>query len=474
MRGASLLCAVLLLSGCSFAPTYRVPPTVMPAQFKEAGDWVEATPLDTAPRGPWWNLFADPQLDALEAQLDAQNPSLAAAAARKAEADALLAQARAARFPTVNANADISRNQVPATRPLVNTGNSATYASEDFGGSLSYEVDLWGRVRNSIAAGRGTAAASAADYAALKLALEAQLAASYFALRGLDDEIALLKKTIETDQRAFELTKIRHEGGIASGLDEGRSRTQLATAKAQLDDVVATRAITEHAVAVLAGVLPSSLTVAAKPGQVPLPAVTLAPPSTLLQRRPDIAAAERRMYAANAQIGVAKAAFFPSLTLSASAGYLTTGNALFDAPNAFWALGPASTLLNVLDGGKRRAVTRQARASFDEAAANYRATVLAAFQDVENALAKLHHLQLELANQHEAAQAAEATLDLALIQYHDGAASFLDVVTAQTTALDAGRAEVALRTRLLQARVDLVRALGGDASPAASGVSGAN
>jgi len=461
-RNKLMLCLTFVLSGCSFAPQYVPTTTVTPVAFKEAGPWVEATPLDAAPRGEWWTVFGDKQLNALETQLVAQNPSLAAAAARKAEADALLQHAKAARFPTINANADISRNQVSATRPLVNTGNGAGYASEDFGGVLSYEVDLWGRVRNSIAAGRGAADASAADYMSVRLALQAQLADTYFALRGLDDTLALLKATIAADQRAYDLTKIRHEGGIASGLDENRALTQLATAKAQLNDVVTTRATTEHAIAVLVGALPSAVTITSDAHVINVPPTQLAPPSMLLQRRPDVAAAERRMYAANAQIGVAKAAFFPSLSLGASAGYLTTGSNLFNAPNAFWALGPASTVLNIFDGGKRRAVARGARASFDEAAANYRSTVLTAFQDVEDALAKLHNLQLEVQNQHVAASAAQATLDLALIQYHDGAASFLDVVTAQTAALDAGRAELALHTRQLQARVDLVRALGGD------------
>lgn len=461
-RNKLILSLMVILTGCSFAPQYVPPATVTPVAFKEAGPWVEATPRDAAPRGEWWTIFGDPELNALETQLIAQNPSLAAAAARKAQADAYLQQAKVARFPAINANADISRNQVSATRPLATTGNSAAYATEDFGGVLSYEVDLWGRVRNSIAAGRGAAEASAADYMSVRLALQTQLADTYFALRGLDDELVLLTRSIAADGRAYELTKIRHEGGIASGLDENRALTQLATAQAQLNDVATTRATTEHAIAVVIGALPSALTIASTSQGINVPSTRLTPPSTLLQRRPDVAAAERRMFAANAQIGVAKAAFFPSLSLGASAGYLTTGSNLFNAPNAFWALGPGSTLLNVFDGGRRRAAVRGARASFDEAAANYRATVLIAFQDVEDTLAKLHNIQLEVKSQHIAASAAQATLDLALTQYHDGAASYLDVVTAQTAALEAGRAELALHTRHLQARVDLVRALGGD------------
>lgn len=461
-RNSALLILVASLNGCTFAPSYVPPQTPTPIAYKESGPWVEATPLDGAVRGDWWTLFGDPELNALEARLNTQNASLAAAAARTTQAVALLRQAEAARLPVVNATADISRNQVSATRPLATSGSAARYSSEDVGAVFSYEVDLWGRVRNSIAAGRGNAEAAAADYQSIRLALQASLATTYLALRGLDDEIDLLQRTIAADQRAYDLTKIRHQGGIASGLDENRSLTQLASAKAQVNDLMAQRATTEHAVAVLVGVVPSAMTIAARAKAVQVPPISLASPSVLLQRRPDVAAAERRMYAANAQIGVAKAAFFPSISFGGSAGYLTTGSNLLNAPNAFWALGPASSLLNLFDGGRRRAITRGAQAAFDEAAAHYRETVLTAFQDVEDALAKLRNLQAEVQNQHEAARAAQATLDLALIRYHDGAATYLDVVIAQTAALDAGRAEVALRTRLLQTHVDLVRALGGD------------
>jgi len=464
MRKNSAVLAVLtLVGGCALTPPYHPPSTLLVADFKEAGGWESATPLDDTPRGAWWSRFGDPQLDALERALETQSPSLAAAAARKAQADALLAQARAARSPVLAANADTSRTRLSATRPL-SQGTSATYSSEDIGGSISYEVDLWGRVRNSIAAGRATAQASAADLMAVRLALEAQLAESYFALRGIDDDVALLERSISAYQRAYDLTRVRHQGGIASGLDESRALTVLDNAKAQLDAARAARAITEHELGVLTGQLPSAFNVAPTSQTITPPVIVAVAPSQLLQRRPDVAAAERRMFAANAQIGIARAAFYPSLTLGGSAGYLTTGSNLLSAPNAFWALGPASALVNLFDGGKRRAVTQQARAAFDEAAATYRSTVIGAFQDVEDALAKLHHLQDEVRHQDEAAQSAQTTLDLAFIRYHDGAASYLDVVTAQTAALDAARAALALHTQRLQAHVALIRAFGGDYS----------
>ncbi|MGK6321411.1 efflux transporter outer membrane subunit [Sphingomonas sp. DT-204] len=458
-RAALLLGGVLMLAGCATAPRYERPGVATAAAYKEPGPWQPAGGDVPAP-GNWWELFGDPVLSGLEERIEAGNPSLAAAAARYEQARALVRGAKADRFPQVDVGGDAGRNRVSAGRPL-SPGNAATYNDFEVGASLSYELDLFGRVRNSVRARTAGAEASAADMAAARLGLQAQLAATYFDLRGLDARIMLLRETVAAFRRAFELTDTRHSGGIASGLDVSRAQSQLASAKAELDAVVAQRARDEHAIAALVGETPSSFALAVADAQPAPPSIPVGVPSTLLERRPDIAAAERRVAAANAEIGVARAALFPSVTLGAAGGFEATGGNLLSASNSFWALGPLSAALAIFDGGRRRANVRLTRAQYDEAAANYRETVLTAFREVEDDLATARQLQAQERNQRDAVAAAERTRELALTRYRDGASDYLEVVTAQTAALDAERALLQLRTEQLRVAVDTVRALGG-------------
>ncbi|WP_157220071.1 efflux transporter outer membrane subunit [Flavisphingomonas formosensis] len=461
MRSAPLawLAGLTLLAGCSMAPDYRPPVVAAPAAYKNDGNWVAATPQDAVPRGLWWQVYDDPVLNDLEARVEKGSPTLAAALARHDQARAAVKGARADLFPTLDAEGAAERDRLSANRPL--QSKAAKYDNYTVGGSLSWELDLWGRVRNSVKAARAEAQATDADLASVRLALQTELADTYFTLRGLDAQTLLLQQTVEAYSRAYDLTAKRHSGGIASGLDTNRAQTQLSSVRAQLSDLAIQRAMAEDAVAALVGEVASSFTLAPARLTIAPPAVPNGAPSTLLQRRPDIAAAERRVAAANSRIGVAKAAFFPTVTLGASGGYETTGPNLLSAPNLFWAIGPAAAVLNLFDGGKRIAATRQARAEFDEAAANYRSTVLTAFKEVEDNLAQRANLAVEARDQQDAAAAAQRTSDLAFVRYRDGASDYLEVVTAQTAALDAQRTALNLYTRRLQASVDAVRVLGG-------------
>ena len=459
---SSLLVTALLLAGCSLAPDYHRPAVDTPAAFKEAPEgWTVAAPAADAPRAAWWEAFGDPVLNGLEARIEAGSPSLAAAVARYDEAVGSLHEARADLFPEIDVGGSAARERASGNRPLSTTGKPATYNDYKVGASLAYEVDLFGRVRNSIRAGRADAQASAADVAGVRLGLQTSLASAYFQLRGLDARITLLKQTVDAYQRAYELTETRHEGGVASGLDTSRARTQLATARAELSEVHADRAAFEHAIAVLVGEPASNFSLSSDPRLSSPPALPTGTPSTLLQRRPDIDAAERRVAAANARIGVARAAIFPSLSLGAGGGYETTGASLLHTASSFWALGPAAAALTVFDGGARASRVRISRAEFNEASATYKQTVLNAFREVEDDLARARDLQHEEGDQRDAASAAEQTRDLALSRYRDGASDYLEVVTAQTAALDAERALLDLHTRQLTTAVDGVRAIGG-------------
>ncbi len=456
-----LLAAAALLSGCSLAPDYHRPQVAVPATYKEVPDgWTVATPAADARPASWWEAFGDPVLTGLEARIEAANPSLAAAVARYDEAAGALHEARAGLFPTIGVGGSAERDRVSANRPLSN-GRAVTFNDYSVGASLAWEVDLFGRVRNSIRAGRAEAQASAADVAGVRLGLQTSLAIAYFQMRGLDARDGLLRQTVDAYQRAYDLTETRHEGGVASGLDTSRARTQLASARAELWEVHADRAALEHAIAVLVGEPASTFAIPPDPRQSLPPAFPTGTPSTLLQRRPDIDAAERRVAAANARIGVARAAIFPSLSLGAGGGYETTGASLLHTASSFWALGPAAAALTVFDGGARAARVRIARGEFQEASANYKQTVLNAFREVEDDFARGRDLMQEERDQREAAVAAEQTRDLALTRYRDGASDYLEVVTAQTAALDAERALLDLHTRQLTTAVDGVRALGG-------------
>lgn len=453
------LLAMLMLAGCATAPVYERPTMPVAGAFKEQGPWQTAG-TNVPVTGQWWTIFRDPDLNALAVRIEQGNPGLAAAVARYDQALAQVRRARADQFPQVGVGANASRERVSGGRPL-SGGRSTTYNDLQLGASLSYEIDLFGRVRNSVRATRAEAQASEADIAAVRLGLQAQLASTYFDMRGLDARLVLLRETVAAFDRAYQLTSTRHQGGVASGIDVSRAGVQLATAKAELDAVAASRARDEHAIAILVGESPSGFSVAVAQQQVAPPTVPVWLPSTLLERRPDIVVAERQVAAANARIGVARSALFPQVTLGGSGGFEAATGGLLSASNGFWALGPLSAALAIFDGGARRAQVRVARAQFDEAAANYRQTVLTAFREVEDDLATVRHLADQERNQAEAVRQAERTRALATTRYRDGASDYLEVVIAQTAALDAERALLILRSNQLQAATDLIRALGG-------------
>ncbi|HEY0270352.1 MAG TPA: efflux transporter outer membrane subunit [Sphingomonas sp.] len=463
--GSAALAAALALSACSLAPDYHRPAIAAPAAYKELPPgWSVAQPAAGLTPASWWQAFGDTTLNGLEERIEGANPSLAAAVARHDAALGQLGVSRADLSPEIDADGGASRERVSKYRPLT-SGHAATYNDYQIGASFSYEIDLFGRVRNSIRASRAEANASDADVAGVRLGLQTQLATIYFQMRGLDAREELLKATVAAYQRADDLTETRHAGGIASGLDTSRARTQLSSARAELSDVHAQRAAYEHAIAALVGETASSFAIPTDAHRIAPIVVPPGTPSTLLQRRPDIDAAERRVFAANARIGVARAALYPALSLGGSGGFLSTGAALISKAGSFWALGPAAAALPLLDGGRRRSEVRVARADFDQAAATYKQTVLTAFKEVEDDLALGRDLIQEERDESDAAAAAERTRDLALVRYRDGASDYLEVVTAQTAALDAERSLLDLRTRQLTTGVDTVRALGGAPQP---------
>ncbi|HZP66588.1 MAG TPA: efflux transporter outer membrane subunit [Rudaea sp.] len=465
----ALALGTVLLAGCSLAPPYQKPEIKTPDTYKEGGPWQEAAPSDAMARGDWWRDFGDTTLDELETRIPAANPDLAVAVANYAGARAFVAEARGSLYPELDAQAYATHNRQSDTRPLRSSSQPSEYRDDYLGAQLSYELDLWGRMRNLVAAGEASAQASAADLASVRLSLAADLADNYIAMRGLDAQSKLLADTIDAYTKALELTQNRFQGGIASGLDVAHAQTQLDTARAQASDVRARRALFEHAIARLVGEPASSFAIAPAVVDLPVPKVPVGLPSTLLERRPDVAAAERRTAAANAQIGVARAAFFPSISLTATGGYESTGMAdWLAAPNSFWAIGPRA-LFTIFDGGRRHAREKEAQAAFDAQSARYRATALSAFQQVEDELALLNLLGAEARDEDAAVASAQKTLELALDRYRNGAVNYLEVVESQTAVLQAQRTALSLRDRRLEASVGLIRALGGGWDGAADG-----
>lgn len=461
MRKARILAAMLplLASGCSMAPPYSAPAVApAPAAFKETGLWTPATPADAMPRGAWWRILPDPVLDALEQRIEKDSPRLAAALARYDQARALTRQARADLLPRVDANgrALTSRAMSPAT------GGHYEYDDYALGGSATYEVDLWGRIRNQVSAASAEAQASEADLAGARLSLQAELAGNYIQLRKLDAQLDLLAQTRTAYAAAVDLTTKRFVGGAANEADVTRARTQFKSVQSEMAQRTADRALLEHTIAALVGEQPSLFSIAPVAIMPAPPKVPVSAPSLLLQRRPDVAAAERRVAAANAKIGVARAAFFPQVTLGASGGFETTAASLLSAGSSVWALGPAMAAMPIFDGGRRRAGVAYARAQFAEASANYRQATLNAFREVEDQMALVNRLAEASSEQSEAVVAAARTNQLANIQYREGAVDFLQVVTAQTAELQAREDQLALESRRLLAAIGLIRAMGGD------------
>jgi NodT family efflux transporter outer membrane factor (OMF) lipoprotein len=410
-------------------------------------------------RGNWWELFGDPDLNALEQQIDVSNQTLKAADAQFAQARALLRGTRATLFPTVDFSPSAARAEASGNRPA----SSIHQAANDFvlPVDVSYEADVWGRIHSAVSASRAAAQASAADLETARLSLHAELAVDYFALRGADRDRQLLDAAVESFEKALELTQNRFQGGIASQADVAQAETVLETTRAQAVDVAVGRASLEHAIAILVGKPASALTIAVAPMSEAPPAVPAGVPSALLERRPDIAAAERRVAAANAQLGVATAAFYPRLLLSGSAGFESSPlGSLLTGTSSFWTIGPA-LIVNVFDAGRRRAVSDQARAAQDEATATFRQAVLVAFGEVEDQLATLRILDQEATIQRRAVDAAERSLMQATNRYRGGLANYLEVTSAQTAALVNQRTAVEILTRRMTASVLLMKGLGG-------------
>jgi NodT family efflux transporter outer membrane factor (OMF) lipoprotein len=457
-----------LLSGCQLAPPLKTPEVSTAAAYKElpndvSAPWTTAKPADRLPRDSWWALYGDAQLNDLQQKLIANNPDLAAALANYNQARAYTDQVRSGLFPTITGNLDVERDRQSDNKPL--RGPIATsptyYDSNTVSATASYELDLWGRVRNALASGKAQEAAAAADLENARLSLLTQLVDNFVQLRGLDRDSAILADTVKAYRRALDLTKQRHDGGIAPGLDVARAQTQLDVARSQYAQTLAQRALIEHAIAALVGESASQFSIAPDTREIKLPQVPTGIPSTLLQRRPDVAAAQRRMESANADIGIARAAFFPSISLNATGGYQSANhNNWLSAPNSFWAIGP-SALLTIFDAGKHRAEVAQARAALDEASAKYRSVALGAFQQVEDNLALLDHYHDASEAEKSAVAAAQRSLDFSMDRYREGAVNYLDVVTSQTAALQTQRDALDLETRQLRASVALIRALGG-------------
>jgi NodT family efflux transporter outer membrane factor (OMF) lipoprotein len=451
----------LLLGACSLAPPLKTPVVPTADTYKEMGPWTRAEPADRLPRDSWWTLYDSVELDDLQKRLIAGNPTLAAALANYAQARALSDQARAGLFPTLSVGASVERARESLNDPLRGPTAPTYFNTNTIGGSVSYELDLWGQIRNEVAAGEAEAAAAAADLENARLSLIAQLVDDYVQLRSFDRDSAILDETVKAYTRALSLTKQRHDAGIAPGLDVSQAQTQLDTARSQAAQTLAQRALMEHAIAALLGVSASTFSIKPEIVAITLPQIPAGVPSTLLERRPDIAAAQRRMIAANANIGVARAAYFPTLTLSAQGGYESSAFAnLLSAPSSFWAIG-TNALLSVFDGGLRRAQVAQTRAEFDASAANYRGTVVNAFQQVEDSLATLNHYHDAAVEEKAAVDAAQHTLDLSMTLYVKGATDYLTVVTSQTAVLQTQLEALNLDTLQLRASVDLIRALGG-------------
>jgi NodT family efflux transporter outer membrane factor (OMF) lipoprotein len=471
---ALALMATSAVAACSFAPRYVPPPVPIPATYQHQGIWDSAQPSDSLARGDWWSRFSDPTLDTLEAQIEGSNPDLAAALARFDEARDFTAEATAGLFPQIGLGASVSANRQSAQRPLRGVSQPSYYTADQVGAAVSYEFDFWGKIRNEIASRKALAQASDADLATMRLSLQAELATDYFQLRGLDATAKLLGDTVAAYQKALDLTETLYKGKIAAQIDVTRAQTQLDAVRAQVSDVAARRALLEHAIAVLVGKPASDFTIAPAATPFALPEIPANLPSTLLQRRPDIASAERAAAAANAEIGVARAAFYPNITFDALGGFQSSGQNLLKLADSFWSVGP-SLSLPIFDGGRLRAQERGAYARFQETSAFYRSIVLTAFKEVEDNRALLHWLGQESVDTDAGVVAAQKTLNAALALYREGATNYLDVVTAQTALLQAQQSALDIRTRRLTADVGLVRALGGgwDVSELASNTPGA-
>jgi NodT family efflux transporter outer membrane factor (OMF) lipoprotein len=465
-----ILCTILL-AGCMVGPKYKRPSAPMtpaykeppPDSFKEAGQWKTANPMADSLRGAWWEIFGDPQLNALEEQVTFGNFNLKAAEARFREARTMVKYNRAALFPLISTAPSAATLRDSPNSPYFPLGSRGIGSANEYllPFDLSYEVDLWGRIRRTIAAAGQEAQATAADLATLSLSLHAELAIDYFELRAADAQIKLLSDTVRAYGELVQLTAELFRGGASPETDLVQAQTQLDTARVQYTDEFEFRAQYEHAIAILIGKPPAEFSLPPSPLSTRPPAIPVGVPSQLLERRPDIAAYERRVAEANEQIGIARAAYYPTLTLSASAGF--EGNKITNWliwPSRFWAAGPALTE-TLFDAGRRRATSEAARASYDATVASYRETVLVAFQEVEDNLATLRVLEKEAQQQNDAVMQSRRQVELFRYLYEGGADPYLQVVTAQTIELLNERNAIDILRRRMDASVSLIKGLGG-------------
>jgi len=446
------------LAACEVGPDYERPAAPVPASFKEIDGWKPTQPQDAASGSTWWTIYKDPLLDDLEKQIDISNQTLKASEAAFRQASALVSEARAAFFPTVAVDASAQRSGIGSG----GKGAHATYKSQfNVAGDLSWEIDVWGRIRREVEASYASAEASAADLAAARLSAQSVLATDYLDLRINDQLRRLLDETADADQKSLEITQNRYNQGTAAKSDVAQALAQVEGVRALLINVGVQRAQLEHAIAVLVGKPPADFSIEPTPLTLGVPVVPPGVPSTLLERRPDIAASERAAASANAEIGVAIAAYYPSITLSASYGFLSSAiQNLFRASNAVWSVGP-QLAETVFDAGLRSAQVAAARASYDQTIANYRQTVLAAFQQVEDELAALRILERQAEVQDRAVKASEEAEALILNQYKAGTVAYTSVITAQTVSLGNKQTALSILQSRLDASVVLIEALGG-------------
>ncbi|HEY7986458.1 MAG TPA: efflux transporter outer membrane subunit [Methylophilaceae bacterium] len=463
---AALLSACLLsvcMSACTLGPDYVKPTMDVPAAFKEQQGWKIAQPQDELPRGKWWEIFGDSTLNQLVEQVEVSNQNLRAAEAQYRQAQALAQQAGAAYYPTVTGGVSATRSRSPGNTNSTFGSNSNSNTTYNLNVGVSWEADLWGSIRRSVEAASTNAQASIADIEAAKLSAQAELAQDYFLLRIADARKALLDDTVAAYQKSLQLTQNQYNVGVAARADVVTADTQLKSAKAQAVDVGVQRAQLEHAIAILIGKTPAEFSIAPLTSKFALlpPPIPVGLPSQLLERRPDIAAAERRAASANAKIGVAEAAFYPDLTLSGELGFQSSSFAKWlTLPSRFWTLGPALAQ-SIFDGGLRKAQSAQAVAVYDQSVATYRQTILGGFQEVEDNLAALRILEQEAALQDDAVKAARESVQITTNQYKAGIVDFLNVVNVETIALDNERTALTIQSNRLSAAVSLIKAVGG-------------
>ena len=456
-----LLAATVFVAGCAVGPKYKVPAMTAPPAYKESANWKPAQPNEQQLGGNWWEIFQDPQLNMLEQQINVSNQNLKAAVAQYQEARAALRYVRSDYYPTVTASPSAAREKYSNNRPPSSSFDGLTFNDFVLPVNFSYQANVWGRVSRDVEAYREQAQASAADLAVVNLSMHSTLAVDYFAARTLDTEQKLLEDTVTQYQRAYQLNEDLYQGGLASEVEVEQAKTILQTTRAQLMDVGVARAQYEHAVAVLVGKAPEDFTLPPLPLTAPPPPIPVGIPSELLERRPDIAAAERRAAAANAQVGLAETAYYPLVNIIGSGGFesgsITT---LLQGPGAMWAVG-ASAVETLFDGGRRHAATDEAKASYDSSVASYRQTVLSSFQQVEDNLAALRILEQEAGVQASAVEAAQRSLDLSNSRYEGGVTSYLEVITAQNADLSDELTAVNILGRRMASAVLLIEAIGG-------------